>query len=44
MVKKQNPKEEIFDKKKKSFFLKQLWNNYIKRLNKLTNGKQQCCK
>lgn len=31
-------------KKKKSFFLKRLWDSYIKRLNKITNGKPQCCK
>ncbi len=29
--------------KKNSFFLKRWWNNYLKRLNKVTNGKPQCC-
>lgn len=28
---------------KSSFFLKRLWGNYLKRLNKITNGKSQCC-
>ena len=29
--------------KESSFFLKRWWNNYLKRLNKVTNGKPQCC-
>ncbi|NOX33725.1 MAG: hypothetical protein GXP56_08295 [Deltaproteobacteria bacterium] len=29
---------------KKSFFLKQWWNNYLERLNRVTQGKPQCCK
>ena len=24
-------------------FLRRWWNNYLKRLNKVTNGKPQCC-
>ena len=31
-------------KKKNNTFIKKLWDNYIKRLNKITNGKPQCCK
>ncbi|WP_299976755.1 YHS domain-containing protein [Desulfobacula sp.] len=30
-------------KKKNSFFLTRWWNNYLKRLNKVTNGKPKCC-
>jgi hypothetical protein len=30
--------------KKKNTFVKTLWDKYIKRLNKITNGKPQCCK
>jgi hypothetical protein len=30
--------------KKKAFFLKRWWNSYLGRLNKVTNGKPQCCK
>jgi len=30
--------------KKKSFFLKRWWENYLGRLNKVTDGKPQCCK
>ena len=30
-------------RKKSSFFLKRWWNNYLKRLNKVTNGKPKCC-
>ena len=26
-----------------SFFLRRWWNNYLRRLNKVTNGKPQCC-
>lgn len=29
--------------KHSSFFLKRWWDNYLKRLNKVTNGKSQCC-
>jgi len=29
--------------KQSSFFLARWWNNYLKRLNKVTNGKAQCC-
>ena len=29
--------------KKNIFFLRRWWNNYLKRLNKVTNGKPQCC-
>ncbi|WP_457550984.1 YHS domain-containing protein [Desulfobacula sp.] len=29
--------------KEHSFFLKKWWNNYLIRLNKVTNGKPQCC-
>lgn len=29
--------------KKSSFFLKRWWDNYLKRLNKITSGKPQCC-
>lgn len=29
--------------KQSSFFLKRWWDNYLKRLNKVTNGKSQCC-
>jgi YHS domain-containing protein len=29
--------------KQSSFFLKRWWDNYLKRLNKATNGKSQCC-
>lgn len=42
-VKKKDKKEKIPEQKKKSA-VKSLWNNYIKRLNKITNGKPQCCK
>ena len=28
---------------KSSFFLKRWWDNYLKRLNKITDGKSQCC-
>ncbi|MBC8440908.1 MAG: YHS domain-containing protein [Deltaproteobacteria bacterium] len=40
---------KIFEKspeayqKESSFFLRRWWNNYLKRLNKVTNGKPQCC-
>ncbi|NOX33701.1 MAG: YHS domain-containing protein [Deltaproteobacteria bacterium] len=30
-------------RKKSSFFLKRVWDNYLRRLNKATNGKPQCC-
>jgi len=30
--------------KKKDFFLKQWWETYLGRLNKVTQGKPQCCK
>ncbi len=30
--------------KKKVFFLKHWWNEYLGRLNKVTKGKPQCCK
>lgn len=26
-----------------SFFLKRWWDNYLRRLNKVTGGKSQCC-
>ncbi|MBU2454798.1 MAG: YHS domain-containing protein [Proteobacteria bacterium] len=29
--------------KKSAFFLKRWWDKYLKRLNKTTNGKPQCC-
>jgi hypothetical protein len=31
-------------KKKKGSFIKKWWDKYVKRLNKITNGKPQCCK
>jgi len=31
-------------KKKKASYIKTIWDKYIKRLNKITNGKPQCCK
>ncbi len=31
-------------KKKKGSFTKKWWDKYVKRLNKITNGKPQCCK
>lgn len=30
--------------KRTSFFLKRWWNSYLARLNKITDGKPQCCK
>ncbi len=44
MEKNNKKKTDIVVEKKKSFFLKNWWNKYIKRLNKVTNGKPQCCK
>lgn len=29
--------------KESSFFLKRMWDSYLTRLNKITNGKGQCC-
>jgi len=37
-------KSEVVMDNKKPFFFKNWWNKYIKRLNKITNGKPQCCK
>jgi hypothetical protein len=45
MKQKHQQKNEVVIEKKKTFFLKQWWNTYIKRLNKATGGnKPQCCK
>jgi hypothetical protein len=37
-------KKEAGGQPKKDFFLKSWWNRYLKRLNKVTDGKPQCCK
>ena len=37
-------KSDAVHAKKKVFFVKQWWNNYLGRLNKVTKGKPQCCK
>jgi len=37
-------KQDRIDSKKKPSFLKRMWDNYLRRLNKTTNGKPQCCK
>ncbi len=29
--------------KQSTFFITRWWNNYLNRLNKVTNGKPQCC-
>jgi hypothetical protein len=29
---------------KKDLFIKKWWDKYVKRLNRITNGKPQCCK
>jgi hypothetical protein len=36
-------KKQVEKKKTGSFIIK-WWDKYIKRLNKITNGKPQCCK
>jgi len=39
MEKNSEQKKAFLVEKKKPFFLKNWWNKYIKRLNKITNGK-----
>lgn len=40
--KKHNKKND--KKKKETSYIKTIWDKYVQRLNKITNGKPQCCK